>query len=450
MFGLKDRIRSVSSGLATGISPVAIDFGASGVKVLQLSSAASTPNLVTAGFLATPENLCADPGKRLAWQIENLPAFVRQLGFKGKKAVCTIPTAQSYCKHIQIAAGAPREVSRAVAETMAAQLGCDPAALLCRHIEAGPAASGAGMIEVIAIACARAMVERLMACIRACKLEPAGMQPDALAILRSFDHISRRAEDIDTTSLYLDLGMGHTRLLIAHGTQLVFAKPIGVGGLALDALVAKQLKVDIESARRERLACGNLAGEPAPAPVAPPPPPTNEKSPSGKEDGDGMAILRAAMAAGASRAGGMGGPKETETGAPARSDTTATAEDRRAGNLPAGHNAIRAGAFTVSRPTIDLSEPLDSLTEELMMCLRYHDALFPGRKLSRTIFVGGEARHTALCRHIARVIKAPASVADPMARVARTGSEPMQAVNFDQPQPGWAAAVGLCLGPTDL
>ena len=101
-------------------------------------------------------------------------------------------------------------------------------------------------------------------------------------------------------------------------------------------------------------------------------------------------------------------------------------------------------------PRVDLREPLETLTDEISMCLRYYDGLFPGRRVSRAIFVGGETRHTALCQHVAKALRLPAHVADPLARLARGGGEPLLNVALNQPQPGWAVAMGLCLSPTDL
>lgn len=84
------------------------------------------------------------------------------------------------------------------------------------------------------------------------------------------------------------------------------------------------------------------------------------------------------------------------------------------------------------------------------MCLRYHASLFPGRRVERAIFVGGEARHIALCQHVARVLRLPARVADPLAHVARAGKEPCRNIDFSVAQPGWAVPYGLGLCPADL
>ncbi len=101
-------------------------------------------------------------------------------------------------------------------------------------------------------------------------------------------------------------------------------------------------------------------------------------------------------------------------------------------------------------PRVDLSEIVESLTDEISGCLRYHESIFPDRRVNRAIFMGGESRHLGLAQHIARTLRLPAQVADPMASVGRTGKEATPGVDFKLSQPGWAMVLGLCLSPTDL
>jgi Tfp pilus assembly PilM family ATPase len=82
--------------------------------------------------------------------------------------------------------------------------------------------------------------------------------------------------------------------------------------------------------------------------------------------------------------------------------------------------------------------------------MRYHEALFPGKKIERAVFVGGESRQRPLCQQLARALRIPAQVADPLARVARTGKEPMTGVDLREAQPAWSVPLGLCLSKTDL
>jgi Tfp pilus assembly PilM family ATPase len=110
---------------------------------------------------------------------------------------------------------------------------------------------------------------------------------------------------------------------------------------------------------------------------------------------------------------------------------------------PAARGVYRAG-----EP--DLHEPLETLTDEIATCLRYYESACPEKRVERTVFLGGESRQVALCQHVARAIRLPAQLADPLARVARSGEEPCAGADLSGNQPGWALALGLCLSPTDL
>ena len=83
-------------------------------------------------------------------------------------------------------------------------------------------------------------------------------------------------------------------------------------------------------------------------------------------------------------------------------------------------------------------------------CLRYEQALFPSRKVGRTIFIGGEARQVEVCRAVARALRLPAQVADPLARLRKQQTGKVRGIERDKPEPGWTVPIGLCLMPADL
>ena len=64
------------------------------------------------------------------------------------------------------------------------------------------------------------------------------------------------------------------------------------------------------------------------------------------------------------------------------------------------------------------------------------------------MFVGGEARHRSLCQQIARQMSLAAQVGDPMVRMGRTSDVGVESgIDRRQPQPSWAVAIGLSMGP---
>lgn len=395
--------------LSSGVQPIAIEFGIGALKALQITST-DPPALVAAAAVETPDDLRGDHGKRFEHQSQALPKLLKAGGFKGKRAICSIPAWQTLVQHMQVQKSDAVPLSGLVAAQLQIQMSCNPASIVCRPIEVADVSTGGGSkTEVICIAAAKEIILRQVQALKACKLETVGVHAEHVAIVRAFDHLTRRAEDEGLVTLYIDLGAGTTKVVIAHGRKIVFAKTVQIAGRTLDQTVARQARLTLTEARAKRLSMTQLI--PAPAP-------------QGGADAvaEELPVLAEAIEKDAAPA-----PKP----APALQPRTG-----------------ESGAW--ERPEPDLSEPLESLTDEIAMCLRYHGALFPSRKVERAIFVGGEARQIALCQHIARELRLSARVADPLAQVARTGKEPCVGVDLASAQPGWAIAYGLSLSPADF
>jgi len=210
------------------------------------------------------------------------------------------------------------------------------------------------------------------------------------ALIESFAHIFRRKGDQEISTLFVDLGAGSTHVVIAHGTQMVFAKHIQIGGDALNQAAAMALKLDATQARDARIDMMSRI-----------PPP---RMPAG------------VVSLGSENPLGTHHPPQEKV-APERLDTLNRA----------------------------LAEPIETLAAELEMCVRYYESIFHGKQIHRMIFVGGESRHVDICRILAQKLNLPATLGDPLGRLHKD-SKTICAVDLRQPQPGWAIAVGLGLG----
>lgn len=390
--------------------PLAIEFGVGSLKLLQLA-AGDPPQLVAAAQLDTPEELLTSPAERLRFQMATLPKLVRSGGFKASRAVCNIPAGQLFCKHIQLQKVEGVSLDALVEGVLPQHIGCDASALVFRHIEVAGAARG-NKTEVICLAASRDLVRRLMQSIKSAKLEPVGIHNDFVAIAQSCAPAPHSHDGADRSPpqpmLYIDLGRGSTKVMIARGRDIAFARVIEFGGQALDDAIMDQLGCPMSRAIEHRLEIEDFHE----AAVGPSTTPAERDHDADELDGEpGVEAKPAASSA-------MTSPLQ----------------------------ALRA--LPVKRA--DLREPLEILTDEIKICLRYHRSRFPDARVGGVVFVGGEARHRALCAEIARALRLPGSVADPLARVARTGSEPASGVHLDECQPGWATVMGMCLCPTDL
>ncbi len=384
LFGGRQKHGSGVLGKVASSRPIAVDFGATCMKVLQLSTG-DPPGLVAAACVPTPEQFRYNTAKRLSWQLDQLGPIIRKGGFRGRRVACVLPSSSTFCKHMQVSLSEGVDARAIIESAIPAELNCPAEALIMRHHEVGQVGKGGGRTELICLATPRRLVQKIMDALRKAKLEAVGMHPEVLTLLRAFEGL--RVAEADPT-MYIDLGWSTTRIVIAHGSELIFARSIDMGGRQLDEVVQQRLNCDWQGANRHRLELAELAPRAAASP--------------------------------------------TTTGMP---------------HLDA---QVRGASATATVPEIDLSEPLEMLTDEISMCVRYHASVFPEHQISSAVFVGGEARQRVLCEHIARTLRLPGHAADPMARVARTGKETISGVDLKTQQPGWASVLGACLSPTDL
>lgn len=366
--------------------PIAIDFGTSALKVLQVTGA-EQPALVAAASLETPSELLDDAAGRIAYQTQQLPQLVRSAGFKGKRAACLMPVSLTFCKHIQVPKGDAGAVEASTKFALASQLGVDPGLLVLRHTAVGLVGAEQNKIEVIGMAAARSTVDQLMRSLVSAKLEPVGMQPEFGAALTGFHAIGAAPED--KTTLYLDIGYGTTKAFIARGNRLMFARSFDFGGRALDKALAAKWKVSVSRAHEARLSDADFTGV--------------QRAP----------MLSLGSLSGASSGSAMNGKKSPSV-------------------MP------------------DLKEAFEILSDEVSLCVRYQRSLFPDQPVERAVFTGGESVNLGLCRRLAATVRVAVQTGDPMGAIQKSGKEPAQGVELSGPLPGFAAALGLSMCPTDL
>lgn len=410
----------------SGLTPIAIEFGVGSLKVLQLEQG-EPPALVAAACLDTPEHLHGDHEGRLGHQCQAVGELLTGAGFRGKRAICSIPAPLTFVQHIQVQKSEGISLSDQVTGRLQTQLQCDLRRVIVRQFEVGDLhGPGGTRTEILCIAVARDVVMRIMKTLRTHKLEVVGAHCEHVALARVFDRVTRRQSDRELTSMYLDLGVGATKIVLTHGRDIVFAKTIRVAGMDLDAAISRALGCELNEARARRLAMGRSVPEPV-------------KS-AAKSD-----VER-------SGAGATSDLLTREAAAAESANANASAvieQDRRTGAPAPGLTPPVDGMSDcdIEEP---LEAPIQSLTSEIGMCMRHHDRLFPDRPVGRAVFVGGESRDLALCQRIARSLHLPAQIADPLTCVRKPADAPSKNIDLNAPQPGWATAFGLCFAPRNL
>jgi Tfp pilus assembly PilM family ATPase len=363
-------------------SPIAIDFGSSAVKMLQLTPG-ENPSIQAAVGLRVPDAIRLDRDGRIEYFEKQLPRMFRKGGFKGRRVICSIPSSETLVQHMQIAGVMGMDREETVRAQLAAQRGMSPHNMVIRTYEVTEVhRDGQPLSEVICFAIARDAVMQYVELLNKCKLEAVGVHSEIIGVVRAFDYLQPRPDEPSVTTLYVDVGWGSTKVAITHDAQIVFGRCIQVGGQHLDKRMADRLGCDLASARAQRISEQVLAT-------------------SAPDSGDKKAAVG-----------------------------VVTTEEQGGGS--------------------EVEEIAHALAEELSMSVRYHESLFRGQKIDRMIFLGGEARNIALCQAVAKELRLPAQLGDPLTRFGCKRSLRTPGLSLGQPQPGWAVVCGLCSAPTDL
>ena len=420
-------LRFVQSWFATPANPIGVDFGSDCLRMAQVETAGGEVRLVAAASADVPQHVRSDANARIQFFAETTRDLLNHGSFRGRRAVLALPAASMYIQHLRLPKLDENETKKVLPFEAAGKIPVDPAAALMRHLVAGEVYQDQEpKNEVILMAAQRELVNQLLQAAARAKLDVVGMNVEPKAVVDCFGHVYRRKTDTETTSCFVDIGSASTRAIIARGSQILFARVIPVGGDTLTKAVADALKISFDDAKILRIklahqqpAASTVTVE-VPAPVETPVPDGGENS---------FALLSAGMAASGSKTA-----------------TAVAAAPRVAAPAPARPQADEQSARieTACRPL------LAKLVEELDLCRRYHESVFPNKPVQRLIFIGGEARHRAMCSAIARELGLAAQVGDPLVRMGRTTDVGVESgIDRRQPQPAWAVALGLSMGPVN-
>jgi type IV pilus assembly protein PilM len=432
--------------LAANASPIGVDFGSDCLRMAQLQVSDGEPRIVAAASADVPAHVRNDPAARASFFVETAKDLMAQGKFKGRQVVMALPAAQMFIQHLRIPKMDDEALKKALPWEARGKLPIDPTQAVLRHTVAGEIYQDSEpKDEVILMAAARETVNTLLASAAKAKLDVVGMNVEPMAIVDCFGHVYRRKTDQKSVCCFIDIGWKSSRAIIAEGSRILFARTIPVGGEHLNRAVAQALGIGAEEAKllRIKLCQAQPALDENRAKQEIRAQENKADAPAAAAATEGFALLNASLAAAEKdqRVGGIDSSSVAVAAAPKPTPVSSSSKPPKS-KLPTDP------AEQVVLVEEALHEPLGRLIDELGLCRRYYEATFQNKPVEKLIFVGGEAKQRRLCQHVAREMQLAAQVGDPLVRMGRISEIGIESgIDRRQPQPGWATAIGLSLGP---
>jgi type IV pilus assembly protein PilM len=369
-------------------SPIAIDFGADTLKVLQLSLG-EPPQLIASASRVIPELYRDEAAGRMTYLAEALGDLLKSQPFKGKRAICSIPAYQTLIQQLELPKGDDADFDQRVGLHLIQRFDVDPSRMVVRSHKVGKVVrDGVSLHQVVCIAARRDSVMRHIEMANRCKLEVVGMHSEPMAIVRAHKMLAG-SDNGPGATCYIDIGAGTTKLIVPHKQDLAFAKCVHASGNQLTREYAQMRGIGFDEARKLRgRAAVQYAGEAHTA------------------------------------VGSLGSVTGEET---------------------------PEAPFDGSEESSDMSVTVETLIDELRLSIRYYHNIFPDRPIRQLVFLGGESQDVKMCQSIAHSVSVAARLGDPFAGVDTLDNhESTGGVEPYKPMPGWAVPLGLCFSDANL
>jgi len=246
------------------VLPIGIDLGTSAAKVAQLRLNEAEVELVAAAHVAVPPESRADLSTRARVLVKGLQSSLKGESFKGRQCVLSIPADDTFVQHVKLSSMPEDDIAHALELELNGKLPYPTTEAIIRHIVAGKAydESGKEKLEVIAVCAARRTLEQYLSLAGKAGLDVVGVNIEPFAIVECFSRLFRRSADEERTILFIDLGAKSTQVVMSHGSRIVFARNLKVGGDQFDAVVAEGLDIPVDQANslRQDLIGGQTSG----------------------------------------------------------------------------------------------------------------------------------------------------------------------------------------------
>lgn len=237
------------------VLPIGVDLGTHSMKIAQLRALPKGKySLIAAASVEVPREVRKDPSARPRFFWDAFKELLASNPFKGRQCILSLPAEKTFVQHLKLDKMPADQLAGSLMWELQGKLPYDPSRAVIRHIVAGDIfADNVVKQELIVLATSRDVVQMHIDIAKRAKLDCVGINVEPCAIVECFARLFRRAEDVNRTTLFIDIGLSSTQVVISHGPHLAFARNLFMGAALFDRTAAEGLGISLDEARAERL-----------------------------------------------------------------------------------------------------------------------------------------------------------------------------------------------------
>ncbi|MCC6442567.1 MAG: type IV pilus assembly protein PilM [Armatimonadetes bacterium] len=238
-----------------GRRAVAVDIGASAVKVAEAERGPDGPVILRSGWKALPGplslELMGDRAREIAPVVRQALA---EAGIRTGEAVCALPRLLTTSRIIRLPAASREEIARMLSFEAQQYVPFPLSEVLLAHevLFEGDAFS---MAEVLLVAARKTLVENYHILFAEAGLELKGLGVNALGLWALGARFTRKNQH-DEVKLIIDIGAASTDLVVLTGKQPLFLRSLSFGSEALTVAIREDRGLSSEEAESLKLSGG--------------------------------------------------------------------------------------------------------------------------------------------------------------------------------------------------
>jgi type IV pilus assembly protein PilM len=374
-----------------GQRPIGLDIGHNSIKMIQLAINGGHISVLAADKARIDSRINGDAEERKSFVVSKIKQMLTEGNFRGKKVISCLPNDKLKITSLRLSETESEDVEQALRKEVTQRFGLDPDEDEINYVIVGDVHQGDEIKrELILFAADKESIKSHIELLEEAGLRPVGIDMVPCALFRSFGRSLQRQEDMERTTVFVDVGSRFTTVVFGRGREISFVKQLSIGGENFNREIAAKLGVGINEAEMLR----------------------------GK--------LRMERTANAER--GLGASSQGSAGRENLADNTAL------GGLDVSTRQVMFDA---------ISAVAEQLAREISLCFRYYTVTFRGKRVERAVFSGGAAYEKILLNVLRRQLAVEIEMAQPL-----KGFDMMN-LSFGSDRRGllceWAVAVGLGL-----